>query len=136
VAPNRSFFDEVVLPANVQLNPTLTYENRYGTNLSGSYNLGTGQLEGSVTVPIGAAENGNLLTIEGGYGPEGPSAFLGFKKKNRDRLKEIREAEDEYSLGLDLFGGGMQRPAGQAMGIPAGAMPSVTGMGAKLGGGI
>jgi len=123
----------------MQVNPTLTYDNRYGTSLRGGYNVGTGQVEGSATLPIGAAENGNMLTIKGGYGPQGPSAFIGFTKKNvpPDQLEEqIRKAENKYSLGLDLFGGGMQRPAGQAMGIPAGAMPSVTGMGAQLGGGI
>lgn len=125
--------------AGMQVSPTLTYDNQYGTSLRGGYNVGTGQLEGSATLPIGAAENGNLLTIEGGYGPQGPSAFIGFKKKNGNpnQLKQqIERAEDKYSLGLDLFGGGMQRPAGQAMGIPAGAMPGVTGMGTQLGGGI
>lgn len=122
-------------PAGVQWNPTLQYQNQWGTNLQGGYNVATGQLEGSATVPIGAAENGNLLTIEGGYGPQGPSAFIGFKKKNGnpDQLKQqFERAEDKYSLGLDLFGGSMQRAAGQAMGIPPGAMPSVTGMGGGI----
>tara|TARA_R100001086_G_C11766083_1_gene239533 strand:- start:44 stop:673 length:630 start_codon:yes stop_codon:yes gene_type:complete len=47
----------------------VNYRNIYGTNIGGEYNLETGDISGQVVVPIGQAEKGYRLGIEGNYNP-------------------------------------------------------------------
>jgi hypothetical protein len=117
-----------IQPQAVPFAPTAMYRNKYGTDVQAGYNLQTGELQGEATFPLGDAANGNMLTIRGGYGGEsGPSAFIGFTKRNSDAAKQmIQQNPDEYSIGLDLFG--QKRPAGAALGLTPGQMGAAVGM--------
>ena len=65
-----------------QVEPTLSYSNQYGTDLSAGYNIGSQEFNARAVIPVGDATAGNRLELRGGYGPGGASAFLGFKKIN------------------------------------------------------
>ena len=134
MAPQAGFFDPITMPgASIQpqavpLAPAAMYRNKYGTSVEGGYNLQTGELQGEASFPLGDAANGNVLTIRGGYGGEsGPSAFIGFTKRNPEAAKQmIQQSPDEYSIGLDLFG--RKRPAGAALGLNPGDMSAAVGL--------
>lgn len=65
-----------------QIEPTLSYSNQYGTDVSAGYNVGSQEFNARAVIPVGDATDGNRLELRGGYGPGGPSAFVGFKKIN------------------------------------------------------
>lgn len=45
------------------------YSNMYGTDINAKYNPTTGEISASADVPIGPAENGYRVGVEGGYTP-------------------------------------------------------------------
>lgn len=92
------------------------YRNIYGTNVNATYNPTTGSLQGGATIPIGAAEKGFRLGVEGSYQPgvmdfegvtppPGYSGMIRFSKNNRidPRTYEAPGAE-KYSFGVGLEG--------------------------------
>lgn len=99
----------------LQVEPTLTYRNQYGTDVSAGYNVGSGDITGRAVIPIGDAVNGNRLELRGGYGPSGPSAFIGFKKLNVPSLDQeafnasIEQNDPEYAKYLRENPGSLER---------------------------
>ena len=92
------------------------YQNQYGTKLFGNYVPNTGAIKGGATIPIGAAEKGLRIGIEGGYtpgqmDPQGmtpPSSFdamLRFSKSNPVDPKIYKKpGEEKYSFNLGVKG--------------------------------
>jgi|TARA_R100000084_G_scaffold97435_1_gene51380 hypothetical protein len=52
-----------------------SYTNIYGTNIGGEYNPTTGDISGQVVVPIGQAEKGYRIGVQGNYNPGRMDAY-------------------------------------------------------------
>jgi hypothetical protein len=76
----------------LQLRPSLRYSNQYGTNAGIGYDLGSQSVQADAVFPVGDATQGNRLEMRGGYGPEGPSAYIGFRKLNVPNLSKVEAA--------------------------------------------
>jgi hypothetical protein len=92
------------------------YRNIYGTNINATYNPTTGAISGGATIPIGAAEKGYKIGVEGSYQPglmdaqgltppAGYSGMLRFSKTNPVDPKVFeRPGAEKYSIELGVDG--------------------------------
>jgi len=92
------------------------YRNIYGTNIGIGYEPNTGAIKGNATIPIGAAEKGYRLGVEGSYTPgimdptgaTPPAAFSGmlrFSKTNPvDPAIYSQPGKEKYSIELGVDG--------------------------------
>jgi len=76
----------------IRLRPSIRYSNQYGTNAGLGYDLGSRSIQADAVIPVGDATQGNRLELRGGYGPEGPSAYIGFRKLNVPNLSKVEAA--------------------------------------------
>jgi hypothetical protein len=92
------------------------YRNIYGTNIGATYNPTTGGIKGNATIPIGPAEKGYKIGVEGYYNPgqkdyqgitppPGYGGMIRFSKTNPvdPRVFEQPGAE-KYSIELGIDG--------------------------------
>ena len=105
-APKPSYVTDIPIRAE--------YQNIYGTRFGGTYNPTTGAIGGNVTVPIGAAEKGYKIGVEGGYTPglmdpqglrqpAGFSGMLRFSKTNPVDPKIFEQPGlEKYSIGVGV----------------------------------
>ena len=89
---------------------TAGYQNIYGTKFDATYNPTTGSIRGNATIPIGAAEKGYKIGVEGSYTPgqmdaqgmtppAGFGGMLRFSKSNPVDPKIYEEpGEKKYSF--------------------------------------
>lgn len=85
------------------LAPRLTYRNQYGTNLGIDYDVNRQQVNAGGVFPLGDATRGRSLEVRGGYGPDGPSAFIGFTQRNVPQAEDLNlgQMDPEYAAYLD-----------------------------------
>lgn len=96
------------MPASgIPISPSIRYSNQYGTDAGIGFDLNSRSVQGDAVIPIGDATQGNRLELRGGYGPDGPSAFIGFKKLNVPNLSSVEAAgnaarqDPEYAAYLE-----------------------------------
>ena len=92
------------------------YRNIYGTNINATYNPTTGAVSGGATIPIGAAEKGYKIGVEGSYDPglmdaqgltppAGYSGMLRFSKTNPVNPEVFeRPGAEKYSIEVGVDG--------------------------------
>ena len=92
------------------------YRNIYGTNVHAIYNPTTGAVSGGATIPIGAAEKGYKIGVEGSYNPglmdaqgltpsAGYSGMLRFSKTNPVNPEVFeRPGAEKYSIEVGVDG--------------------------------
>lgn len=76
----------------IRLRPSIRYSNQYGVNAGLGYDLNSQSVQADAVLPVGDATQGNRLELRGGYGPEGPSAYIGFRKLNVPNLSKVEAA--------------------------------------------
>jgi hypothetical protein len=92
------------------------YRNIYGTDINATYNPTTGAISGGATIPIGAAEKGYKVGVEGSYNPglmdaqgitppPGYSGMIRFSKTNPIDPKTFEApGAEKYSVELGIEG--------------------------------
>lgn len=92
------------------------YRNNYGTKVGAKYNPTTGAISGDATIPIGAAENGYRIGVEGSYSPgimqsdgltppPGYSGMLRFSKRNPIDPRAFEQpGAEKYSIEAGFVG--------------------------------
>jgi hypothetical protein len=99
----------------IQLRPSIRYSNQYGTDVGVGFDLNSRSVQGDAVIPIGDATQGNRLELRGGYGADGPSAFIGFKKLNVPNVSTVQAAGDaarvdpEYAAYLEAHPDKLER---------------------------
>jgi len=94
-----------------------SYRNIYGTNIGGEYNPTTGDISGQVVVPIGQAEKGYRIGVQGNYNPgrmdaygmKQPAGFGGmirFSKSNpvNPEIQYEAPGAEKYSIQVGVDG--------------------------------
>lgn len=98
------------------------YRNIYGTNINATYNPTTGAVSGGATIPIGAAEKGYKIGVEGSYQPglmdaqgltppAGYSGMLRFSRTNPIDPKVFEQpGAEKYAIELGVNGTPRREP--------------------------
>ena len=122
------------------------YRNIYGTNIGATYNPTTGGIKGNATIPIGPAERGYKIGVEGYYNPgqkdyQGitpPAGYGGMIRFSRTNPVDPKVFEapgaEKYSIELGIDGKPRRVPPhmpmlGGPMPMP---MPGPPGMGGPM----
>ena len=94
------------------------YRNIYGTDVNATYNPTTGAVGAEATIPIGKAENGYRIGVEGSYNPglmdsDGitpPDGYSGMIRFSRHNPVKPETFEEEGAEKFAIYGGFDMKP--------------------------
>lgn len=135
-APTRTYTTDLPIKAG--------YRNIYGTDVGATVDINSGAIKGHAHIPIGKAENGHLIGVEGSYTPgqldsmgiQQPPGFSGmirYTKRNKiDPKKFAEEGAEKYNIELGIQGNPRlvpperQIPVQVTPNLPPGLPPGLT----------